>query len=69
MSFDKFVHRNRLVAECVHRIAASGNAGRLFQHANGFDPVVRELLAAQERLLNAAESLLDRCEAAPAQAA
>jgi len=69
MSFEKFVHRNQLVAECLERIAATGNAGSLFEHSAEFNPKVRELLAAQERLLNAAERLLDHCESSPAKAA
>ena len=68
MSFEKFVHRNHLVAECVQRIAAYGNAGRLFEHSTEFNPKVRELLMAQERLLNAAERLMDHCDSLPASA-
>ncbi|MDB5974275.1 MAG: hypothetical protein JWR07_1035, partial [Nevskia sp.] len=33
MSFEKFVHRNLLVADCVERIAASGKADHLFEHS------------------------------------
>ena len=69
MSVEKFVHRNQLLSECVERITSSGNAGRLFRHCAEFDPRVRELLAAQERLLNAAERLLDHCDSSRARAA
>ncbi len=69
MSFEKFVHRNLLVADCVQRIAASGKAGHLFEHSARFNPRVRELLAAQERLLNAAERLLEHCDSTEAQSA
>ncbi len=68
MSFEKFVHRNSLVADCVQRIVSSGKAGDLFEHSAQFNPKVRELLAAQERLLNAAERLLDHCDSLQAQA-
>ncbi len=65
MSFEKFVHRNQLVAHCVERIVASGKADRLFGLTSEADPSVRQFLAAQERLLTAAERLLDHCESAP----
>jgi len=68
MSFEKFVHRHSLLADCVQRIAASGRAGHLFEHSAEFNPKVRELLAAQERLLNAAERLLDHCDSLQVQA-
>jgi hypothetical protein len=61
MSFEKFLHRNELVAQCLEQIVASGAADRLFACAAGTDPSVREFVAAQERLLTAAETLLDRC--------
>lgn len=69
MSFEKFVHRNSLVADCVQRIAASGKAGDLFEHSAAFNPRVRELLAAQERLLNAVERLLEHCDSPQVEAA
>jgi len=69
MSFEKFVHRNLLVADCVERIAASGKADHLFEHSAQFNPKVRELLAAQERLLNAAERLLEHCDSAEVHSA
>lgn len=62
MSFEKFVHRNQLMAQCLEQIVASGVADRVFECAAGADPSVREFVAAQQRLLTAAERLLDRCE-------
>lgn len=61
MSFEKFVHRNRLTSDLLDRIAASSNANRLFSHADAVDPRVRDLVAAQERLLSAAEKVLEHC--------
>jgi hypothetical protein len=61
MSFEKFVHRNRLTSDLLDRIAASTDADRLFAHTDAVDPRVRALVAAQERLLSAAEKLLEHC--------
>jgi len=49
-------------------IASSGKAGHLFEHSAQFNPKVRELLAAQERLLNAPSALLDHCDSLQVQA-
>lgn len=66
MSFEKFLHRNRLMAQCLEQIVASGMAGRLFECPAAADPSVRQFVAAQQRLLTAAERLLDHCESARA---
>lgn len=62
MSFEKFVHRNRLTSDLLERIASSDGASRLFAHTQVVDPRVRALVAAQERLLSAAERLLEHCD-------
>jgi hypothetical protein len=61
MSFEKFVHRNRLTSDLLERIASSSDANRLFAHTDAVDPRVRALVAAQERLLSAAEKVLEHC--------
>jgi hypothetical protein len=61
MSIEKFVHCNRLTSDLLERIASSSDAGRLFSHAEVVDPHVRALIAAQERLLSAAEKVLEQC--------
>lgn len=63
---EKFVHRNRLVAQRLEQIAASVHAARLFERPLDASAELRTLLAAQERLLNAAERMLDRAASAPA---
>lgn len=60
MSLEKFVYRNRLLIEHLEAIATGANVTRLFVHTGKFDPYVRDFLSAQERLLTAAERLLER---------
>jgi hypothetical protein len=60
MSFEKFVHRNRLTSDLLERIASRSDATSLFAHTDAVDPDVRALVAAQERLLSAAEKVLER---------
>ena len=62
MSFEKFVYRNQLMLQCLENIAASNGVSGLFQYSSDLRPQVRELLAAQERLLTAAERVLERCQ-------
>ena len=61
MSFDKFVYRSQLTAQCLDQIVSIGGASSIFAPSSEHSPQVRELLAAQERLLSAAESLLESC--------
>ena len=61
MSLEKFAHRNRITAELLEKIAASSRAAELFTPHETVNPLVRELIAAQGRLLNAAERVLEHC--------
>jgi hypothetical protein len=60
MTFDKFIRRSQLISSHMEAIAQR-MAG--FAPAGGLTPIhhplLRDVLAAQERLLTAAEKLLD----------
>lgn len=61
MSVEKFIRRNAVVTQCLSRIAEHDDARKLLGPSLRFDVDIRELLSAQERLLNAAEHVLERC--------
>jgi hypothetical protein len=73
MSVRKFVQRSELTARCLRQIGESREGQRLLTPSFNPDAEVRALLHAQERLLNAAERVLERCRrsdaAAPERAA
>lgn len=60
MSLEKFQRRSEILHQRMQQISRSRDAGQLLQHRRHFNPEVRSLLVAQERLLDAAERLIDR---------
>jgi len=61
MTIDKFVRRNQLLAEYLAQIAERRAEVGWGDSAAPLNAAFREVLAAQERLLTAAERLLERC--------
>jgi|GEM_PF-2567331 len=64
MTFDKFLKRNQLIADHLAQIAAHRDSIGWVDSATPLDADFRDVLAAQERLVTAAERLLDSCNAA-----
>ncbi len=60
MTFDKFLKRNQMLAELLAEIAARREAVGWVNHAAPIESGLRDVLAAQERLLTAAERLLEQ---------
>ncbi|MDB5987087.1 MAG: hypothetical protein JWR16_2140 [Nevskia sp.] len=63
MTFEKFLKRNKLIAEYLAQIALHRDAVGWVDSAMPLDASFRDVLAAQERLLTAAERLLESCTA------
>ncbi len=59
MTFDKFVKRSQLIFEHMQRIAHNTASMPRFDVLAPVDPLLRDVIAAQERLLTAAEELLE----------
>jgi len=59
MTFDKFMKRSQLISEHIQRIASSAAAVSRFDTQAPTNPLLREVFSAQERLLIAAEELLE----------
>lgn len=57
----EFISRNRIVTQRLEQIAACDHASLLFGPSRSISEEVRVSLAAQERLLNAAERVLECC--------
>jgi len=70
MTLEQFIRRNGIIAQHLEQIAAMNGAEHLLEFSLNFNPTMRDLLTAQERLLNAAEKVIKirsetlRCEAA-----
>jgi hypothetical protein len=62
MTFDKFLKRNQLIADHLAQIAAHRHCIGWVDSATPLDMDLRDLLAAQERLVTAAERLLESCD-------
>lgn len=61
MTFDKFLKRNQLIADHLAQIAAHRDSIGWVDSATPLDTDFRDVLAAQERLVTAAERLLESC--------
>ncbi len=61
-AFEKFSNRNLILAQYLERIAGCHLTGAL-DRLGRFSPDVRRLLAAQEKLLSAAEQVFEKLEA------
>lgn len=66
MTYEKFLRRNELIASCLAQIAQNKSLVAWVETARPADSGLRELLAAQERLLTAAERMLDSGNDVPA---
>lgn len=60
MTSEKFMRRNRIIAQHLSEIALQREQIEMDGVAQPFDPYFREVLSAQERLLNAVERLLEQ---------
>lgn len=60
MTNEKFVRRNQIIAQHLSEIAVQREQIETDGAARPFDPYFREVLCAQEHLLNAVERLLEQ---------
>jgi len=60
MTTDKFVHRSQIIAQYLSEIALNGAQAGADGTPQLVNPYFREVVSAQERLLNALEQLLER---------
>lgn len=63
MSVDKFVRRNQIIAERLSQLRSRGDQMQWDGIVHPVNPQFRDVLQAQERLLNALERLLDNLPA------
>ncbi len=60
MTSEKFMRRNQIIAQHLSEIALQRKQVEMDGVAQPFDPHFREVLSAQEHLLNAVERLLEQ---------
>ncbi|MDB5973335.1 MAG: hypothetical protein JWR07_95 [Nevskia sp.] len=60
MTTEKFVRRSQIIAEHLSEIAMHSNQDELDGVQQPLSPHFREVVSAQERLLNAVERLLEK---------
>lgn len=63
MTVDKFVRRNQIIAERLSQLRSRGDQMQWDGIVHPVNPQFRDVLQAQERLLNALERLLDNLPA------
>ncbi len=59
MTFEKFIKRSELIFDHMQQIAHSMTAVSRFDAMTPINPLLRDVIAAQERLLTATEKLLE----------
>ncbi|MBV8063268.1 MAG: hypothetical protein JOY51_06705 [Nevskia sp.] len=59
MSVDKFLRRNQMITACLQELAQYREQMQWDGVLHPVNPLVREMMQAQERLLNAVERVLE----------